>query len=123
MGHGSSASKHCSDLLDRLHSSRQGTAATRQCARDAVVWDSTVKDIENCETCLKDANKRKRKPLDRQYPIHCVRRLARTSLLTMTIIIDVHYLLLVNYLSDLIEFEKMLNVSFESAIDICKGHL
>ena len=109
------------DVIDRLHSSHQGTAATLRRARNAVYWETMAEDIkrftENCKACLKDTPEQCNETL-RQHTIPDI----QGSKIGLDIFTskDAHYLVLVDYLTDFIDFEKLLNLSSESVIDICK---
>ena len=72
---------------------------------------------EICKACLKDAPEQCNETL-RQHTIPDIQG-SKIGLDIFTYK-DAHYLFLVDYLMDLIDFEKLLNLSSESVIDICK---
>ncbi|KAI0213685.1 hypothetical protein LSAT2_001249 [Lamellibrachia satsuma] len=72
---------------------------------------------ENCKACLKDAPEQCNETL-RQHTIPGIQG-SKIGLDIFTYK-DAHYLVLVDYLTDFIDFEKLLNLSSESVIDICK---
>jgi hypothetical protein len=109
------------EILNKLHSSHQGTAATIRRARAAVFWPNMSSDIqqhtERCVTCAMDAPMQQKETLNSHDIPGKLWSKVGLDILTYK---AKDYLILVDYLSDFFECERLSDLQPNAVIKACK---
>ena len=109
------------EILSKLHTSHQGTAATIRRARGAVFWPQMAEDIkmktENCVTCALDSPLQQHESLQSHDIPDIPWSKVGMDILTYR---RKDYLMLVDYYSDFFECEPLSDMQSRSVIKTCK---
>ena len=109
------------DILKKLHTSHQGTAATIRRARSAVFWPHMAEDIreqiQKCVTCSMDAPAQVQETLHSHYIPSTRWTKVGMDIFTYQ---NQDYLILVDYFSDFFECEVLSDLQARSVVDTCK---
>ena len=109
------------EILKKLHTSHQGTAATIRRARSAVFWPHMADDIrmqtEKCVTCVLDSPQQQQETLHSHDIPGTPWSKVGMDILTYK---NRDYLILVDYFSDFFECEPLSDLQSRSVIKTCK---